>query len=67
MTFVSIVVPTFNRAHLIVPTIESILEQDNTDFEIIIVDDGSACNSRCHKAAFFQLVFWNTLKHIIIA
>jgi glycosyltransferase involved in cell wall biosynthesis len=37
----SIVVPTYNRVHLISSTIESILAQTYQDYEIIIVDDGS--------------------------
>ncbi len=41
----SIVVPTYNRAHLIGKTIESVLQQDFTDFEILIVDDGSQDNT----------------------
>ena len=41
----SIVVPTYNRAHLIGKTIESVLQQDFTDFELLIVDDGSQDNT----------------------
>lgn len=41
MPFFSIVIPTYNRAHLIVPTLTSILKQDFPDFEILIIDDGS--------------------------
>lgn len=41
MPFFSIVIPTYNRAHLIVPTLQSILNQSFTDFEVLIVDDGS--------------------------
>jgi glycosyltransferase involved in cell wall biosynthesis len=41
----SIVVPTYNRAHLITSTIESLTKQDYTNFEIIIVDDGSTDNT----------------------
>ena len=37
----SIVIPTYNRAHLIGKTIESVLRQEFADFEILIVDDGS--------------------------
>lgn len=37
----SIVVPTFNRAHLIEKTLRSLTEQDFSDYEIIVVDDGS--------------------------
>lgn len=38
---VSIVIPTYNRAHLIGETIQSVLDQTYTNWELIIVDDGS--------------------------
>ncbi len=38
---VSIIIPTYNRAGFIVQTIESIYQQTYTNWEIIIVDDGS--------------------------
>lgn len=41
----SIVIPTFNRAHLISRTIESILAQTYKNYEVIIVDDGSVDNT----------------------
>jgi glycosyltransferase involved in cell wall biosynthesis len=37
----SIVVPTYNRAHMIAHTVRSVLSQTYSDFELIIVDDGS--------------------------
>ncbi|TAH21447.1 MAG: glycosyltransferase family 2 protein [Cytophagales bacterium] len=37
----SIVIPTYNRAHLIVPTLQSVLHQTFRDFEILVIDDGS--------------------------
>lgn len=37
----SIVVPTYNRAHLIKKTLQSLLDQTYKDFEVIVVDDGS--------------------------
>jgi glycosyltransferase involved in cell wall biosynthesis len=37
----SVIVPTYNRAQLIGETIESILAQDYSSFELLIVDDGS--------------------------
>ena len=41
----SIVIPTYNRAHLIGKTIESVLKQEFADFEILIIDDGSKDNT----------------------
>lgn len=38
---VSVITPTFNRGHLIGEAIQSVLEQNSRDFEIIVVDDGS--------------------------
>lgn len=41
----SIVVPTYNRAHSVRETIDSCLDQDWQDFEIVVVDDGSTDNT----------------------
>ena len=42
---VSIIIPTFNRAHLIGETLDSVLAQIYENWECIIVDDGSTDNS----------------------
>lgn len=42
---ISVMIPTFNRAHLIRPTIESILAQSYEDFTLTVVDDGSSDGS----------------------
>lgn len=39
--FFSIVLTTYNRGRHIVPTIESVLQQSFTDYEVIVVGDGS--------------------------
>lgn len=43
--FFSIIIPTFNRAQLLVTTIKSILIQKDISLEIIVVDDGSQDNT----------------------
>jgi len=42
----SIVIPTYNRAQLIGNTIQSVLNQTYTNFELIVVDDGSSDNTK---------------------
>lgn len=41
MPAVSVVLPTYNRSHLLSRSIQSVLSQAYSDFELIIVDDGS--------------------------
>jgi glycosyltransferase involved in cell wall biosynthesis len=39
---VSVIVPTFNRAHVVGRALRSIAAQTCTDYEVIVVDDGSS-------------------------
>jgi glycosyltransferase involved in cell wall biosynthesis len=41
MILVSIIIPTFNRAHLVTRAISSVLFQTDPRYEILVVDDGS--------------------------
>ena len=41
MPFFSVIIPSYNRASILPRAIESILKQTFTDWELIIVDDGS--------------------------
>lgn len=38
---VSVIIPTYNRAHMLGDALRSVLGQSFTDFELIVVDDGS--------------------------
>lgn len=41
----SVVIPTYNRAHLIGRAVQSVLEQRRSAMEVIVVDDGSSDNT----------------------
>ncbi|MFD0977944.1 glycosyltransferase family 2 protein [Salinimicrobium gaetbulicola] len=45
-TLIGIVVPTYNRAHLIGETLNSISKQTYSHWECLIIDDGSSDNTR---------------------
>ena len=46
MPLVSVIIPTFNRAHIIERAIMSVLQQSFTDWECLIVDDHSTDNTK---------------------
>ncbi len=50
--FFSIILPTFNRANLLPKAIESLINQDYKDWELIVVDDGSLDNTKEVVKAF---------------
>ena len=52
MTGVSVVIPTYNRAHQIAATIESVLVQSHPPAEVIVVDDGSSDGTAAVCAGF---------------
>jgi len=46
MPYFTIVIPSYNRGHIVGRAIESVLNQSYSDFEIIVVDDGSTDNTK---------------------
>lgn len=50
--FFSIVIPTYNRATSLLTAMSSILAQDFSSYEIIVVDDGSNDNTKDAVSAF---------------
>lgn len=46
MIFFSVIIPTYNRAGLIIETLNTVLAQSYSNFEVIVVDDGSSDNTR---------------------
>lgn len=51
---VSIIIPTYNRAHLINETLDSIIAQSYENWECIIVDDGSIDETKQVVEAYIQ-------------
>lgn len=50
---VSVIIPTYNRANLVVRAIDSVLSQTYKNIEIIVVDDGSKDNTK-EVLAFYK-------------
>ena len=44
-TFISVIIPTFNRSSFLTRSINSVLNQTYNDFKLIVVDDGSIDNT----------------------
>ena len=52
MAEIAIVIPVYNGARYLAATLESVLAQTFTDWELVVVDDGSTDNSRAIADAF---------------
>src|SRR4051812_23345434 len=52
MPFFSVIIPAYNRAQLIGRTLQTALAQEFSDYEIIVVDDGSTDETATISASF---------------
>lgn len=52
MPFFSVVIPTYNRSEMARDAVQSVLDQDFHDFELVVVDDGSSDNTPEVMASF---------------
>jgi len=57
---VSVIIPTYNRRHIIARSVDSVLAQTFTDYEIIVVDDGSTDNT----GEFLKKHYGNRIQYI---
>lgn len=55
---VSVIIPTYNRARLVVESIESALRQTTPPREVIVVDDGSTDDTSCAVASFGNRIIY---------
>lgn len=56
MSIVSVVIPSYNRCFLLKRALESVFQQVNIDYEVIVIDDGSTDNTAAMVAEFFPQV-----------
>lgn len=48
----SVIIPTYNRAHLISKAIQSVIDQQYNNWELLIIDDGSNDNTKIVVSTF---------------
>lgn len=62
-TKISIIIPSFNQGHFLTDTIQSILDQNYDNVEIIVMDGGSTDNSVAVIKSFQdKIVYWQSKK-----
>lgn len=59
--YFSIIIPTYNRAHLILKTLRSVFDQSFTNYEIIVIDNASTDNT---KQVLAELIQQNKIRFI---
>jgi glycosyltransferase involved in cell wall biosynthesis len=61
---ISIIIPTYNRANLLLECLNSILNQTYNDFEILIIDDGSTDDTQLKVCNLNDKIFYHKLNKI---
>lgn len=55
---VSIIIPTYNRAHMVADAIRSVLAQDYPHKQLIVIDDGSTDETRRAVSSFSEVEYY---------
>ena len=58
MKKVSVIIPAYNKSNYTIRTVESVLNQDYTNIEIIVVDDGSTDDTKIRLDKYKDKIFY---------
>ena len=53
---VSVIIPTYNRATVLIAAVESVLSQTWKDYELIVIDDGSTDDTRSRLDVYMRAI-----------
>jgi glycosyltransferase involved in cell wall biosynthesis len=60
---ISVIIPTYNRAHFIRDALESVFTQTFKDYEVIVVDDGSTDNTQTALEPYMERIRYMRQEH----